>query len=94
MTPKITDEMRDALHRSHGRPVEVEDEQGTAIYVLIDKDTFAHLQEMQGQADEETRKHLRALIEQGIASGDYKPADAVFAELRQYAGELASKRNA
>jgi len=25
MTPKITNEMREALHRSHGRPVDVED---------------------------------------------------------------------
>lgn len=37
MTPKITDEMRDALHRSHGRPVDVEDERDRAIYVLMDK---------------------------------------------------------
>jgi hypothetical protein len=91
MTPKITNEMREALHRSHGRPVEVEDEHASAVYVLVDKDTFAHLQETQGQADENTRRHLRSLIEEGIASGDYQPADEVFAALRQYAGDLASK---
>lgn len=94
MTPKLTNEMRDALHRSNGRPVEVEDEHGSGVYVLVDKDTFAHLQETQGQADEETRRHLRSLIEEGIASGDYKAGDSVFAELRQYAGKLASKPNA
>jgi hypothetical protein len=94
MTPKITDEMREALHRSHGRPVEVEDDQASASYVLIDKDTFSHLQQAQGQADQESRRHLRSLIEEGIASGDYQQADRVFAELRQYATGLASKRQA
>jgi PHD/YefM family antitoxin component YafN of YafNO toxin-antitoxin module len=94
MTPKITDDMREALHRSHGRPVDVEDEQEKAVYVLVRKDTFAQLRETQGTADEATRRHLRALIEEGVASGDYEPADAVFADLRRYAGELASKQRA
>ena len=31
MTPKITNEMRDALNRSHGRPVDVEDDQANAV---------------------------------------------------------------
>ena len=93
MTPKLTNEMRDALHRNNGRPVEVEDEQGSAVYVLVDKSTFAHLQEAQGHADEDSRQHLRSLIEGGIARGDYQAADKVFADLRQYARGLASQRN-
>ena len=94
MTPKITNEMREALHRSHGRPVDVEDEQANATYVLIDKSTFAHLQEAQGAADEATRKHLRLLIDDGIESGDYQPADTVFEDLRQYAEQMSSLRQA
>ena len=94
MTPKLTNEMRDALHRNHGRPVEVQDEQGSEVYVLIDKSTFAHLQEAQGHADEDSRQHLRSLIEDGIASGEYQAGDKVFADLRQYAGRLASHHNA
>jgi len=93
MTPKITNEMRDALHQNHGRPVEVEDDQSSGIYVLIDKTTFAHLQETQGHADDETRQHLQLLIKEGVASGNYEPADAVFAGLRQYAEGLESKRD-
>ena len=47
---------------------------------------------MHGTADEATRRHLRTLIEEGIASGGYQPADTVFQELRQYAEQLASHR--
>ena len=91
MMPKITEEMRNALHRSHGRPVDVEDELGQAVYVLVPKDTFAQLRESQCAADEATRHHLRLLIEEGVASGDYQPADAVFAELRRYVDALVLK---
>jgi hypothetical protein len=94
MTPKITNEMRDALHRSNGRPVDVEDEQAQAMYVLIDKSTFAHLQEVEGMADEATRKYLRSLVEDGIKSGKYQPADTVFEDLRRYAEQLSSRRQA
>ena len=84
-------EMREALARSHGCPVEVEDEQAAAVYVLIDKNTFAHIQDSQGRADEETRRHLKALIGEGIASGEYRPGEKVFANLRQYVSGLTSK---
>ena len=91
MRSKITEDMREALHRSHGHPVDVENEQEKAVYAVVHKDTFAQLRKTQGTADEATRRRLRALIEEGVASGDYQRADTVFAELRRYAGELASK---
>ena len=94
MAPKLTNEQREALHRSHGKPVDVEDDQASDTYVLINKDTFAHLQELQGNADASTRQHLRKLIEDGIASGDYEPADQVFADLRKFAEQLGSESRA
>ena len=92
MAPKITNEMREALHHSHGLPVDIEDEQANAVYVLIDKDTFSHLRTVQGNAEEGMRQHLRSFIEEGIASGDYQPTDTVFGDLRQYAEKLASQQ--
>ena len=35
MTPKLTDEMREALHDKTRQPVQVEDEQTHALYVLL-----------------------------------------------------------
>ena len=73
--------------------MDVGDDQGNSVYVLIDKDTFAQLRAAQGTADEATRRHLRTLIEEGVASVDYQPADEVFANLRRYAEGLATQQN-
>ena len=40
MTPKLTDEMRQALKQEPGRPVKVKDEQTQKIYVLVADDDF------------------------------------------------------
>lgn len=94
MMPKITNEMRDAIRRSQGRPVDVGDDQGEATYVLVGKETFAQMQTALGQAEEASIRHVRSLIEEGIASGDYQPADTVFAELRQFTEKLTSPQDA
>ena len=39
MTPKITDEQREAILAGHGQPVDVEDEQTHTRYVLVDQET-------------------------------------------------------
>jgi hypothetical protein len=91
MAPKITKEMREALHRNRGKPVDVEDDDESKVYVLMAKDTFVHLQGMQSDGDEETRQALRSLIQEGIDSGPGIPAEQVFADLRQYAEDLAKR---
>jgi hypothetical protein len=37
MTPKITEEQRQALQQSHGEMVEVEDDQTRKVYLLIER---------------------------------------------------------
>ena len=39
MTPKITDEQRQAILAGDGQPVDVEDEQTHTRYVLVDQET-------------------------------------------------------
>ena len=40
MTPKLTDEMREALRDTTQQPVEVEDDQTHALYVLLPVDIY------------------------------------------------------
>ncbi len=46
MAPKLTnpDEIRDALAKSGGDPVEIEDDQTHTYYVLISRDQFRDMQ--------------------------------------------------
>jgi hypothetical protein len=44
MTPKITDEMRDALAAHPGSPIPVCDDRTQQAYVLVPRDQFAQLQ--------------------------------------------------
>ena len=39
MTPRLTDEQRQAIHLRPGQPIPVVDEQSSTSYVLIDKET-------------------------------------------------------
>ncbi len=87
MTPKLTPEMRDALNQGHGRPVDVEDADGSKFYVLIEKDAYLHLQGLQGQQEEQTREQLRHLIQEGVDSEGI-PASEAFKRLRDTASKL------
>ncbi len=40
MTPKITQEMREALQQRQGHPIEVEDDQTKKFYVLVAREEF------------------------------------------------------
>jgi hypothetical protein len=44
MTPKINEEIRQALHQQQGKPLEVEDEQTHLKYVMIPVETFQKVQ--------------------------------------------------
>lgn len=42
MTPKITEEMRQALHQQPDRPLKIEDDQTQKVYLLVPQDEFQH----------------------------------------------------
>jgi hypothetical protein len=62
MTPKLTDEMRRAIKREPGKPVQVEDDRTHKVYFLVDRehavDLFDHwlAQELQIGFDEADQK--------------------------------------
>jgi hypothetical protein len=43
MTPKLTDEMREALGRQPGQPVRVEDDRTRQVYFLVSSEDFGKL---------------------------------------------------
>ena len=89
MNHQLSPEQRQALQASNNRPLEVDDGDGHP-YVILSKDIYIHLRSLQIDAEQETRESLRCFVNDGIASGDYQPADEVFAELRSFAQELDS----
>ena len=76
MASKITNEQREDLNASHGRPVPVEDDERKRVYYLVDAD-YLHT----------SHEHLRTLIQEGI-DARHIPADDAEAELRRYAERL------
>ena len=46
MTPKLPDDMREALRRNPDQPLTVEDDQSHAHYVVIRLETFQRLQQL------------------------------------------------
>lgn len=89
MNPQLSPEQRQALQASNNRPLEVDDGDGHP-YVILSKEIFIHLQSLQIDAEQETQESLRRLVNDGIASGDYQPADEVFSELRSFVKGLNS----
>lgn len=69
MTPKLSQELREALHRHPGQPVEVEDEQTHRVYVIVAREEFRQM------IDEELRRQLQIGIDQADA-GDVAAWDA------------------
>ena len=69
MTPKITNEQREALHQTPGKPVDVEDDQSAEVYVLVAKADFRQM------VDEELRRQLQIGFDQ-VAAGDVGEWDA------------------
>jgi hypothetical protein len=59
MTPKLTDELREAL-RQTGGTVEIKDDQSQKLYVITESDVFHRaMQALQGQED-------RVAIQEGV----------------------------
>ena len=64
MTPKLTDEMRQALQQQPGGPVEIPDDESQRVYVLIDAELHERaMRALQQQQDWES-------IQEGIAQAD------------------------
>lgn len=68
MTPKLTDEMRKALSRRHGGPIEVQDDQTHTVYVLVDRNAFGRL------VDDTLRQALQIGLDQSDR-GESQPWD-------------------
>jgi hypothetical protein len=61
MNPKVSDEQREAIRTSHGRPVEVEDDRTQSLYVLVARDDFQRL------VEERLRRELQIAFDQAAA---------------------------
>lgn len=68
MAPKITEEMRQALHQQPDRPLKIEDDQSQKCYVLVSQDEFRHWIEA------ELRRELQIGFDQADA-GDVEDWD-------------------
>ena len=83
MTPKLTDEMRQALQQQPAGPVEISDEKSQRVYVLIDADLHRRaVTALQQQQDWES-------IQQGIAqaeTGDTMPLAEADRKIREEFG--------
>ena len=89
MNPKLTTEMQFAISQSHGRPVDVVDDQGRT-FVLLPKDAFAHLDSLRTDAEKSSIDQVRKMIQDGIDSGPGIPMDEAIASLREYARQLGN----
>jgi hypothetical protein len=87
MTAKLTDEQRRAIEACAGQPVLVADEANNKVYYLLNEEAFVHLRGLQSAHDDACRSKLRALIEEGIRSGEI-PAEKVFSDLRAEANKF------
>lgn len=63
MTPKIPENIRQALHQQQGKPLEVEDEQTRKLYVIVEKEEFRKM------VDDQLRQQLQIGFDQAD-SGD------------------------
>lgn len=51
VTPKLSDEQREAIESKHGGPIEVRDDRTQHVYVLVGRDQFQQLVEEQLRRD-------------------------------------------
>jgi hypothetical protein len=83
MTPKLTEEQRQAIRAGRGKPVPVEDEQTHAVYVLVDQETHRRAVVALRQQED------LAAIQEGITqmeAGQGQPLAEVDAEIRKEFG--------
>ena len=79
MTPRLTNEQRDALHRRTG-PVRVEDDQTQKVFFIVDEDL--HERAMQALEEQETLRGIQAGI-RDMEAGRVVPFAEVDARLRK-----------
>jgi predicted transcriptional regulator len=82
MTPKLSQEQRDAI-RQHGGPVEVEDDETRKVYVIIEGDL--HQRAMQALDEHDARRAIRTGIDD-LEAGRVVPLAEVDARLRKKLG--------
>lgn len=68
MTPKLTEDMREALSRQTGGPIEVEDDRTQKVYVLVEREAFGKL------VDDTLRQSLQIGLDQSDR-GESEPWD-------------------
>ena len=83
VTPKLTDEMREALKRNGGGPVEVEDDQTHRVYVIVDEDL--HRRSMQALQMQDDMGAIQAGFD-AAAEGRVAPLEEVDARIREKLG--------
>jgi predicted transcriptional regulator len=82
MTPKVTDEIRQALQHSNG-PIRIEDEQTHQVYVVVDNDT--HERAMQALRKQEDIDAIQAGID-AMEAGRTIPLAEADERIRQELG--------
>ena len=97
MTPKITDDMRNALKKTGGQPVEVDDPETGISLLLMPKAAWEYivdnfLSHQEAESPEKLEK-LRSLIREGDESGEDIPAEKVFLELERYVNQLSPRKS-
>lgn len=90
MTPKLSQEQREAIQQ-HGGPVEVEDDETRKVYVIIEGDL--HQRAMQALEEHDARRAIRAGIDD-LQAGRIVPFAELDSRLRKKLGlpERASSR--
>ena len=78
MTPKLTDEMRQALAAQPGVPIPICDDQSQQFYVLVPRDQYAQMH------DDYVRRELQVAFDQADR-GEWRELniEAVIAEARR-----------
>jgi len=78
MTPKLSEEQRQAIQNQEGGPVEVEDDRTQRVYVLVARDEFHRL------VEEQLRRELQVGFDQADAGevGDWD-VEEMLQEARQ-----------
>lgn len=86
MTPKLSEEQRQAIVDCQGRPVEVEDDRTQRVYVLVARDEFHRL------VDEKLRRELQIGFDQADAGdvGDWDIAEMLQEAHRRHSPPSAS----
>ena len=72
MTPKLNSELSHVLREQGGGPLEVQDEQGQELYVIVSKQEYRHL------IEHEFRQWLQVGLDQE-ARGEFAPWNTAIA---------------